>query len=67
MSDEHESATPLRSVTFKLSTDDIGRLRAIAQRRYPGDRNVLTRTLRDLLREEYARQKRLAERERSGK
>ena len=66
MSDEHETA-PLRSVTFKLSAEDIGRLRAIAQRRYPGDRNVLTRTLRDLLREEYARQKRLAERERSGK
>jgi hypothetical protein len=63
MTDGTDETTPLRSVTFKLSADDIGRLRYLAQRRYPGDRNVMARTLRDVIREAYTRAKRQAERE----
>lgn len=70
MSDDHNESgdtAPLRSVTFKLSAEDIGRLRYLAQRRYPGDRNVMARTLRDVIREAYTRVKRQADREESGK
>lgn len=46
---------PLKSVTFKLSRADIERLRQIVEWRYPEDRHMMAKVLRELIREEHAR------------
>lgn len=50
-----ETNPSLRSVTFKLSAEDIERLKRIVKRRYPEDRHMMAKTLRELIREEYTR------------
>ena len=44
---------PLKSVTFKLSKADIERLRDIVEDRYPEDRHMMAKVLRELIREEH--------------
>lgn len=44
---------PLRSVTFKLSQADIDRLREIVEERYPEDRHMTARVIREMIRLEH--------------